>query len=171
MWGNILLIVVLIICVVTDIKSRRIYNKIIFPALIFGLLIQFFSGGALGVLHGIEAFLVGLAILLIPYLLGGMGAGDVKLLAVIGAIKGLSFVLMTAIYMGVVGGIIAIAVILFKDGVVNKIKSVYYFIASLLNGVRVPLLINHNMTATYPYGVAIAFGALISLLTRGGFLL
>ncbi|UTW70504.1 prepilin peptidase [Anaerobacillus sp. HL2] len=58
--------------------------------------------------------------LIYPFLFRGMGAGDVKLLAVIGALKGTSFVFTTAIYMAIVGAIIALLIMLFHKDQAKK---------------------------------------------------
>ncbi|WP_051682996.1 A24 family peptidase [Salinicoccus luteus] len=137
---NVFLIIVLAVCVVTDIRERKIYNKVIFPALLaaFGLNIIF--GGFSGFGDALIGFVVGFALLLIPYILGGMGAGDVKLLGLVGAFKGSSFVLESFIYMAVVGGMLAIFVIVTRGG------------------------LKKSFGIGMPYGVAIASGSGLALL-------
>lgn len=165
---NAILIVVLIICIFTDLKKRKIYNKVIFPALFTALFFQLITGGWDAFIIALIGFLVGLSILLIPYLLGGMGAGDVKLLALIGACKGTVFVLNTAIFMALLGGIIALFVLLFRKGIIERMKGFLYFMHGRRYGLKMPLPIrNDNLSATYPYGVAIAGGAFISLFGKG----
>jgi prepilin peptidase CpaA len=173
MWSNILLIILLVICVFTDLKERKIYNKVLLPFLVMAFALHIGTNGWSGLTSWTVGLLVGLAILLIPYLMGGMGAGDVKLLAVIGAIKGMSFVLMTALYMGLVGGIIAIVIFLFRKGFLSRIKQPIYFFSCLRLGVKFPLVLDKEaLSTTYPYGVAIAAGALCEVwLTSGGFII
>jgi prepilin peptidase CpaA len=170
MWSNILLIILLLICVITDLRERKIYNKVLFPFLIIALAIHLFSDGWSGISTWTLGTIVGLAILLIPYFMGGMGAGDVKLLAVIGGIKGMNFVLMTALYMGLAGGAIAIIIFLFRKGLVSRIKQPLYYFSCLRLGVKIPFVLDKEaLSATYPYGVAIAVGALCEVwLTTGG---
>ena len=64
-------------------------------------------------------FLAGLGILIIPYLFGGMGAGDVKLLAFVGAAKGVTFVVNSAIYMAFVGGVISLVILILNKQAVR----------------------------------------------------
>ncbi|WP_017754553.1 A24 family peptidase [Calidifontibacillus oryziterrae] len=169
---NGILIIVLLICIVTDLKERKIYNKVIFPALLLAFLYQAMTGGWNGLQSAFFGFLVGLGVLLIPYLLGGMGAGDVKLLALIGALKGTVFVLNTAIYMALIGGIIALFILLFRKGVIERIKGILYFLHARRYGLKTPILLNKEaLTATYPYGLAIAGGAFVSLLAKGWIIL
>ena len=109
---NSLLILVLLICLITDLKSRKIYNKVIFPALLLSFCLHAFTPIGSGILFSLMGFAVGFGLLFIPYLMGGMGAGDVKLLALIGAIKGTTFVVITGIYMALLGGLIALFILL-----------------------------------------------------------
>ncbi|WP_342387826.1 A24 family peptidase [Salinicoccus bachuensis] len=137
---NAFLIIILAICVVTDIRKRKIYNKVIFPALLaaFGLNIIF--GGFSGFGDALIGFVVGFTLLLIPYILGGIGAGDVKLLGLIGAFKGSGFVLESFIYMALIGGLLAVFVIMTRGG------------------------LKQSFGIGMPYGVAIAGGAALALL-------
>lgn len=158
-WINLLLLIVLLICLITDLKSRKIYNKVLFPTLVIAFIGHFMISGWAGVGTAALGFLLGLAILLIPFLLGGMGAGDVKLLAVIGALKGSTFVFTTAIYMALVGGIIALVIILIKNG---RAKGLFYHFWAKKHGIDLPYQKN-ALSATFPYGVAIVAGALLAL--------
>jgi prepilin peptidase CpaA len=126
-----LLIGILAVCVVTDLKSRTIYNAVTFPGTIGGLILQTVFHGVPGLADAVFGLAVGFGILLIPYLLGGMGAGDVKLLAMVGAFKGLAFVLFTSVYMALIGGAIALALLLMRKGVFERLKRVVFSAALL----------------------------------------
>jgi prepilin peptidase CpaA len=172
MWTNLLLIIMLIICVGTDLKERKIYNKVLLPIFVIAVTYHIISAGIDGVTSSFLGTLVGFAILLIPYFMGGMGAGDVKFLAVIGTIKGVSFVLLTSVYMAVVGGIIGIGIILFRKGVIFRLKQIFYYLIFKRQGVESPFGFDKDgLKTTFPYGVAIAFGAIIAIYNGpGGFL-
>ncbi|MGJ9457688.1 A24 family peptidase [Oceanobacillus sp. CF4.6] len=162
---DIFLIIILLICLITDIKNRMIYNKVIYPALLITFIYHFTTGGWEGLSHSFIGFLIGFGLLLIPYFMGGMGAGDVKLLALIGAIKGSAFVFQSFIYIAIIGALMAIAIILFRRGM---LKSMIYFLSSLKNGVVLKGGISRgSLTATYPYGVAIVGGAFLLLFIQG----
>lgn len=159
------LLLVLAICVFTDLKDRKIYNKVIYPSLLIAFILQFVTGGWTGLSHAFLGFLIGFGLLLIPYLLGGMGAGDVKLLALIGALKGGSFVFTSFIYIAFVGALMALIILVLRRGL---LKSVAYYLASLRNGTVLPgAVVKGSLTATYPYGVAIAAGVVISMFSQG----
>jgi prepilin peptidase CpaA len=97
---------------VTDLRSRRIPNVLTFgaaaAALVYGTLTAGWSGAgsaALGWLIGALAFIV-------PFALGGLGGGDVKLLAAIGAWLGPLGAFWLALYTGIAGGVMALFVAL-----------------------------------------------------------
>ena len=111
-----ILAITLIISFITDIRKRRILNIVTLPAILIGLIYYTVTSGFEGFLFSGKGLLVGFLILLIPYLLGGMGAGDVKLMAAIGALTGTSFVIESFLYTAIIGGLIAIILNFEKKG-------------------------------------------------------
>jgi prepilin peptidase CpaA len=103
-----LLVAALGYAVFTDMRSRRIGNTLTYAAALLGLAIHTATGGWSGAATSTLGWLVGCGLLLVPYLRGAMGGGDVKLLAAIGALQGPWFVLLTAIYAGLAGGVLAV---------------------------------------------------------------
>lgn len=163
-----LLIIILVICVATDLKSRKIYNVVTFPGILAGLVLQSMINGFPGFEDAALGFAVGMGVLLIPYLLGGMGAGDVKLLALVGAFKGMTFVLLTSVYMALIGGVIALALLLLRKGVTERLKRVVFSVVFIRYGMKIsPVMSTDTSTASYPYGVAIACGSVLSIWLKG----
>lgn len=149
-----------------DIKSRRIPNHLVLVGLITAVLWHGLSGGTNGLIQSLQGWAVGMALLFIPFILGGMGAGDVKLLGMIGALQGSAFVINTFLWMALWGGGMAL-VYLALDGrlwvMIARIIGYYY--PPIL--VKATLAFNTNERAdkvTIPYGVAITLGALSTLI-------
>lgn len=154
----------LIICLVTDLKERKIYNYVLLPGFIGALIYHGLTTGLLGIGTSFLGMLVGLFILFIPFAMGGMGAGDVKLLSMIGSWKGALFVLKTALYMALIGGGLALIIILFQRGWRERFKGYLLFFIYLMSGKYHPEFIKTKISKlTYPYGVAIVIGAFCSL--------
>ncbi|MEQ8156622.1 MAG: prepilin peptidase [Clostridiaceae bacterium] len=169
---DILLVVVLVICFVTDFKRQKIYNAVIFPSLVTAYVLNIFFSGFNGFKFSLLGFFTGLCILLIPYLLGGMGAGDVKLLSFIGALKGSFFVLNTAVYMALIGGVIALMIIMFRKDSIKFIKSIFLWLFSFFSGVKYTIdFSTSGFSQKYPYGTAIVLGAFICLLFKGAWII
>ncbi len=68
-----------------DLRTRRIPNYLTLGTAVAGLAFNFMSHGLNGLADGFLGMLLGFACLILPYLWGGMGAGDVKALAALGA--------------------------------------------------------------------------------------
>lgn len=165
---NIILVIVLFICLYTDIKSRKILNSVTLPTIIVALTYYLFTSGYEGFLYSGKGFLVGLGLLIIPYLLGGMGAGDVKLMAAIGALMGTGFVFYSFIYTAIFGGVIALFLMIKQRGLMNLLKSSIFtlvFFRSNLGSILTKK--NHQSSIAFPYGIAIVLGTLCTLFWGG----
>ena len=95
-----LLITLAVITLWTDGRHHKIYNKVLLPFFLVALLIQ--------PIIGLEGAALGFLFLLLPYILGGIGAGDVKLLAVFGALLGPHLIITAFFYGSILGGVIAL---------------------------------------------------------------
>ena len=159
--------------VVCDLRSRRIPNALVASGMLLGLLIQtvaplgggLFSqpAGALGFGPALLGGLAGLGLFLPLYAMRGMGAGDVKLLAMVGVWLGAHSVLYVALWTMVAGGVLALATALWT-GVLRQVLA--NIRVMLLNSmVRAQLGIGYGLepparaTGRLPYAVAIACGA------------
>src|SRR5262249_51222239 len=74
---------------VTDIWKFKVYNVLTFPLVAGGLVYHGFHGGAPALAGSFLGALVGFALMIVLYAMGGMGAGDVKFVTAIGAWLGL----------------------------------------------------------------------------------
>jgi len=167
--GNIILISTVATCLWTDLKERRIYNKVLLPALILGILINISSNGIEGLKSSIIGFVIGLLVLMIPFILGGVGGGDVKLLGIIGAIKGPQFIFYTFLATGLSGGIIAIVILIYRRGLLKAIKNIYIgFKLMLMSRFKVVSFEGNDEMYMFPYGVAISIGTLVAFVILGG---
>lgn len=164
MWFDLVMISILLICLLTDLKNRKIYNVVLLPGFLLSITVHTVMSGWAGLGTSLLGALIGILILFIPFAMGGMGAGDVKLLGLIGAWKGSMFVFYTSIYMALAGGVIALAIIFFQKGWLKRFKGFAYFFALLKQGkVQKEFIHTGNSKKTYPYGLAIVAGAFCSL--------
>ncbi len=91
-----------------DLFHHRIPNALLGAALVYALLFTAAASGVGGILLSLAGLAVGLAMLLPLYLLGGVGAGDVKLLGLVGAYLGPANTVIAGLAMFVAGGILAV---------------------------------------------------------------
>jgi prepilin peptidase CpaA len=108
----IFLSVVLIIAAVIDIRIQKIPNLVTFPTMLIALVYHFYLRGLDGLLFSAGGLATGIALLIVPYLMGGMGAGDAKLMGAIGGMIGAKGVFIAFIYTAIVGGVYALVLIL-----------------------------------------------------------
>src|SRR5262249_52105943 len=97
-----------VISCATDVRSRRIPNVLTFGAAIAGVVFHATWGD--GALFSVGGWAVAAAAFMIPFALGGLGAGDVKLLGALGAWLGPRLALWLALYTGVAGGVLSVIV-------------------------------------------------------------
>jgi len=153
-----------------DVRTRRIPNYLTLGTAVAGLGYNFLSHGFSGLGDGILGMLLGFACLLLPYLWGSMGAGDVKALAALGAWLGPNLTLFLFCYMGIAGGVIAVGYMVWEGSLWQRVKHGWTFLLNLMlcrpaGTPRPPS--PDRLTAGIPYGVAIAVGMLI-LVGAGG---
>ena len=102
------LAVVLVTAMCTDLRSSRIPNWLTFPAMGVALLAHAWPDGFPGVLFSLAGLGAGLGLFLILYVTGSIGAGDVKLMAAVGAIMGPYGALLSGLLAIMVGGLYAL---------------------------------------------------------------
>lgn len=150
--------------VVTDLLWRRIPNRLTLLAAICGLAVH-------GVVHGylldsLVGAAFGFVILLGPYLLWGIGGGDVKLLTVVGFALGVERVLAASLMMAFSGGILAILVKWNVFGLRSLLGQPWKPLES--GGAREGFATVMDEPVSIPYGVAIFLGVLAVALSGGG---
>ena len=155
----------LTVAVVTDLRSQRIYNWLTFPLIVSGLLLHAVVGGLDGLFMSAAGFGLGLAVMLVPFLLGMMGAGDVKLMAGVGAWIGASAVFTAFIFTCLAGGVYALLMLCVHR---DKAKAVLQNIQAAFFGFMATRRFEFapSADAALPrlcYGVAIAVGAVAAV--------
>lgn len=149
----------LLVCIIDTVYSR-IPNIASLLFLLTGLGHHLYSAGASGLLFSVLGMLTGLFLLLVPYLMGGMGAGDVKAMAALGALLGPAAIFQVFLYTGLIGGLLAVFHYALSHNLKDKClewalsaKTFAYtknFASLKPAGPKEPL--------RFPYAAAIAFG-------------
>lgn len=101
---------VAVIAVIWDLRTRRIPNLLTFGAALGAMIFHTYTGGWSGLGTSLAGWAVGVAFFFPIFALGGMGAGDVKLLGALGAWLGPIAVIWVALFSGIAGGVMAIIV-------------------------------------------------------------
>ena len=158
-------LIVVIVATITDLWSRRIPNWLVVPFLVVGIALSGFSGGWRGLGQSLLGALLGALVLGIFYWAGGMGMGDVKLFASVGAWIGPFQLIFAFVFMGLAGGVMALACAM-SGGYVGEWAG---NTADLIFGIKergfrppAELTLANPNTRKMPYAPAIAIGTILS---------
>lgn len=103
-----------LLAAIVDLRIRRVPNYLTVPAAVLGLAYHSLAPNGSGFLFAISGFAVGFAILLLPWILGGGGMGDVKLLAALGVWLGPVLILVAFAGSALFAAVMALMVIFFN---------------------------------------------------------
>ena len=101
-------LVFVVLCVASDLRTLRIPNAITAPAILTGFALNAWQSGSTGLLGSLGGFALAIALLFAPFALGGVGAGDVKMMGAVGAFLGPHLVLQSLFVGLVLGGVFAV---------------------------------------------------------------
>jgi prepilin peptidase CpaA len=103
-----------IAAIIADLRHRQIPNALSVALLLIGILSAGFTRGWVGLADGMLGAALAFAVFLIPYLLGGMGGGDVKLMAGFGALTGAQGVLPALILVAAAGAVTSVMFLVYR---------------------------------------------------------
>lgn len=139
-----LLAILLTICVISDFKSRKIPNSIVGIGLVSGLTLSGLNlNGDISLLQSVLGLLVGLCMLLPVYMIGKMGAGDVKLLAMCGSFLGAEATLMAGLCAFLAGGFFAL-IWIFLVSKIQVVDKRYPYAFAIATGTAMAPLLQFN---------------------------
>ncbi|MDR9501927.1 MAG: prepilin peptidase [Desulfurivibrionaceae bacterium] len=149
----------LVICT-TDTILSKIPNLATLVLVLVGFGYHLLSGGLPGGATALAGMLTGLALLLLPYLLGGMGAGDVKALAALGCLLGPVDIVQVFLFTGLIGGAMALVHLAVSPHLKSRLRSWLAAASQVIRGLGLPRREAGAAESRikYPYGSAIAFG-------------
>jgi len=157
------LIVALILALITDIRSHKIPNWLTYPTIFLAILLYFDVDGLRGLLFSAEGLGLGIVLLMPLYMLGGMAAGDVKLMGVVGAALGPGHLCYAFLSTAIAGGIYALILLLSHPVRRKELASELYSALRTLvltKEPRFPRPYAHGEGFKLYYGVAICIGTL-----------
>ncbi|MGI8959722.1 MAG: A24 family peptidase [Bryobacteraceae bacterium] len=160
-------LIVMVIATIWDIRSRRIPNWLVVPFLVAGVIVSVATHGWRGLGQSLSGIVLAASLLGVLYWLGGMGMGDVKLCAAIGAWIGPAQLGLALVVMGVAGGVMALIWAICGGFLKESLSGAGDLVFGLgKRGFRPhPTLVLGNRCARkMPYAPAIAIGTIFSFL-------
>lgn len=157
-------VIVLGVATFTDLRSRRIPNWLVFPFFGCGVVVSTWLHGWQGAEQSFMGAGLGLLIYGFLFWMGGMGAGDVKLCAAIGAWIGPYQLFLALVMTGLAGGVMALAVAAWG----GFLKELFMHTGDLVFSAkgRGEAVLSNPVRRKMPYAPAIAIGTLISFFAR-----
>jgi len=167
LWIAIPITVLVVLATRADVRTRKIPNALTGSALLLGVLVRWALEGPAGAGNALASALVAGALLFPGWLLRFTGAGDVKLMAAVGAWLGHPLSLLAALASLIAGGVIALVVAWRRGVLVQSFRNMFALGAMLLPG---RLGAERAMAVTsgvrFPFAPAILAGAVFALLAR-----
>lgn len=158
---TVFIIVTAIVAAIWDIRSRRIPNWLSYPA-IFGGIILYSAVGQIEI--SLAGLFLGFILLVLPWVKGWLGEGDVKLAMGIGALGGPELLLKSLI-LGSAAGAIGGIILLIRAGELKRFgHNIFAAVVAWLTGSKMAL---ENLGLYMPYGPFISIGVLMAFLWRG----
>jgi prepilin peptidase CpaA len=166
---------ILILSALIDFRRQKIPNLITYPSMVIALSYHVAMRGIDGLLFSLAGLAIGIIVFLVPYLMGGMGAGDAKLMGVVGALIGAKGVIFAFLCTAIVGGIYALVLILvhrayfgsFFKKQLTTLKTIILTRQFTLDPIQ-----NAQNRPRLCYGIAIAIGTgLYMFLNQSGYVI
>lgn len=153
---------VVAIAAATDMHERRIPNWLCASGVLIGFSLNAFLYGLPGLKHAAFGLALALLIYLPLYIVRGMGAGDVKLMAALGALAGPANWLRIFFLTAILGGIVAIIVIFYRGALGRAARNVGRILVSPFRG-EAPYKSTPELDVTSGAGLSLPHGAVIAL--------
>jgi prepilin peptidase CpaA len=155
---------ILILAAVQDLRFQKIPNLLTYPTMGMGVLYHSVTSGFDGFSFAATGLAAGIGLLLVPYVMGGMGAGDAKLMGAVGAVVGAKGAFIAFLYSAVIGGIYAFLLILvrrqFLRSLIEKHTTTLKTLVFTQQYIPIPVS-NKEKQPKLCYGIAIAIGTLL----------
>lgn len=153
-------------CCVVDVRTRRVPNAISAPGIVTGVLLNWLYFGTPGIVTSALGIAVMVALLFVPFALGGIGGGDVKMMAAVGALIGPRLALLgAAVGMGL-GGVVMTVHLIRLGRLAEKIDALRTMFSSAVTTRSVaPLRVASDdpRAISLPYSVPLGIGTAVAI--------
>jgi prepilin peptidase CpaA len=149
-----------------DSRNHRIPNVISLGGIALGLTLQLWFNGLSGLLSGLGGTAVGLTMLLPFYIVKGMGAGDVKLMAAVGTFLGPVNVMLAVAFTLGVGALMALVILVVHTGLLRALSRYWATLRCLVCTLQLTYIRpapDEAAAMRFPYAIAIASGTALSI--------
>ncbi len=167
-WALVVLGVLVVTAAGADLKLKRVPNWLTYPAIVAALAGHWATGGLglKGERLGLAGSLAGLAAGFLPMLLcwlaGGLGGGDAKLMAAVGALGGWEFAISVMLYSFMAAALMGLVVMVRRRLVRRTLRRVWRTLVLLVVPAGRPVGPAEADSPTIPFAVAVCVGAAVA---------
>jgi prepilin peptidase CpaA len=146
-------VAIVVIATITDLKWRIIPNQLLLAGFFMWIICFLLEGLTFDrFLVCFEGFLIGFFLFLPGFLMNYVGAGDVKLMSLVGLFLGVSKILLAVFYISLIGGLVSIAMLLYRvyqqksfNNIFKTLKTQFFpFVPVISSGVFLTILNTYN---------------------------
>jgi prepilin peptidase CpaA len=169
-WGWWIAFAAVTVATAIDWNTRRIPNFLTFPLALLALVLNGVLGGGMGLAGSAIGLVFGLGMFLIFMALGAMGAGDVKLMAALGALLGVVHIFWIGLFTAAMGGLLVVFYSLGQRSLPRLLHRTATLLQTAFLTGRLPKAeeLSARREDYMPYALAIALGVVAQYLYRGG---
>ena len=163
-------VIVLAIATIVDLRTRRIPNWLVLPFLLIGIMISLMGYGSITAGRSLMGVALAVSVTGVFCWLRGMGMGDLKLCAAIGAWIGPHQLITALVVTGIVGGFMALIWAAYHGLAWEALRGMGRLLLSWRKGIRrhPTLVLSNPAKLKMPYAPAIAIGTLFSFFSIQG---
>jgi prepilin peptidase CpaA len=167
-FSQLILMLILLTAAISDIRFQKIPNWLTFPTMIGAITYNTSSMGMPGFLFSTAGIFVGITVMLLPYLMGKMGAGDAKLMGAVGGLLGAKAVFTAFLLTALIGGIYAMIVLAIHGSLRATLRRYWLLLKTFFLAGKVMYIppSEQGEKSRLRYGVAIALGTIIALIMK-----
>lgn len=162
--------VLLLLAVVSDLRTYRIKNSITYSFMLVGLAANVAMRGPKGMIFSLQGIILPVAGLTLLYILRVIGAGDIKLLSAVGAVMGADFTLSAIAYSFICGGVIASLLILVRRNGIERFKYLVSYMKSCIISMELLQYTDFKdkqNKSKFHFSIAVASGTVAAVIING----
>ena len=154
------------VCITLDVRTRRIPNLVTGSTMVLGTILNTAYSGGSGLAASLLGVFVPMTILLLPFAMGGIGGGDVKMMGALGALVGPRLALWGLVLGMILGGVIMMFHLARRGRLGEKVRATGAMVrAAAATGSVAPLHVTSESpgSVALPYSVPLGLGSLMVL--------
>jgi len=133
------LLLVVVSAVIMDFSTGKVSNYLIIVGLIMGFFLQILSGGKEQIIYSLAGAVVPLVVLMLVFLIGGIGAGDIKLFSVIGLFLGAKGVFTCIVVAFIIGAVMSLGKILVSRNFYFYFNNLVHYVSSTYQSQKIQI--------------------------------